>query len=229
MTSKKNNQKLELELVVNNTLAFGFDGIEDRIANLFRRRKGDNKLKDHLNFDLIKGAYLGFLQVETEGIHGVPIEILQQLNSSDIIALYYGISKIKAVHPNRIGLDYGQPFEDLVDRLISTGYEETRKNCTVNAISAMKGKLGFTGFEDKAPTIKERMKRLNENVKIQFLRAFLTPRYHSQETHQGYETMRDEVFGKNKKYYGKGVDSNKSRDDYVSAFRDLIRKKTKKR
>lgn len=197
---------LEELVLINSDPAFGFDNIRvaDKTANLFRRR---SELEDNLNLRLINGAYLGYMQVEAEGVHGIPIEVLQQLNTYDIVALYYGIHLLKGKNQD-LG---GSPFGKLIYILINEGYAENG-NLAQNAIRAMKQQeVGFTGHRDRNPTIEESMDMLDDKIKLQFLRAFYTPML----------GIQDDI------YNMVPNDSNQARNLHVREFIGFIRRKHK--
>ena len=208
---------------LNTDPAFGFDdqGVPEQVKNLVRRRSG---LEDHTNFSLIKRAVQGYHQVEVPEILGVPQEVLQQLNTTDILSLYIGIETLKGRFLQLDETLIGQPFGKLLPTLVATGYQSTPQEAA-NAIREMKRmNVGYTGHSN-TPSLEERMTVLTEDVKIAFLRAFYTPRKFSQEIrHEGADFF-DEVYAAHQRTNGQPIDSNQSRDQYVAVFIELMRKK----
>ncbi|MEK6892190.1 MAG: hypothetical protein AABX25_03325, partial [Nanoarchaeota archaeon] len=207
------------DLVVNNYPAFGLgdEGVQDKVIGLFNRRIN---LDDHLNFDIAKGAFHGFMQTEVPGILGIPIEVLRQLDTPDVYALYYGMNSLKGIDHNLGGL----PFGKLISKLVHAGYVE-RGLCAENAIMAIQHKrLGFNVYRSVSTGIADRMDALDENVKLQFLRAFYTMREYSQEHGQNWQ-FHDPVYGQyHSRRYG-AIDSAKSREKYIRLFINDLRKK----
>jgi len=214
---------LENKIIINNDPAFGLlnDGIPEQMANVFRRRK-EPKLDDHFNFDLIKGIFSGHHQMEYGGMFGIPIEIYGNLNTSDIPSLCFGIDYSKKRNPDLGGF----PFGKLIAHLVGIGYQmEGMDKYAKNAIRAMKHmELGFTGHPN-IPKIKDRMNNLENNVKIQFMRSFHTPRFVSQEIYGNvgadYHDPVFEVYN----FKGKPQDINDARDMYVEKFIKKIKNK----
>lgn len=198
------------KVIINNYGAFGFDnlGVADSTLRLFLRRNG---LNDHLNFELIKGACIGYLASEMEGTHGLAIEVLQQLDTSDIPAIHYGISKSKGKNVDLGGLKFGK----LMSYLVALGYRLEQNSSAQNAIRAMKHQeIGFTGHRNIKLTIEQRMDNLvDEQAKLQSLRAFFSHQY----------PVYDDVYLTNRRENGQAIDSNRSRELYVHQFINLMR------
>ncbi len=211
----------------NDTTAFGFAKGEtaETMTRLFRAR---SSLSDHLNFSLIKASYHGYHQVEERERLGVPKQVLQQLDTCDIAALYIGIQLLKGcfVRKKKENL-IGAPFGTLLAGLVSSAYAfSERKNPTKNAVRAMKQmKTGFSGHQECPLSIAERMDSLEERVQLQFLRSFYTDRQYSQEEKHDAD-FQDYVFAQF--HYpedGLPMDSDASRGAYADAFIVLMREK----
>ena len=209
-----------IDLVANNYPAFGLgsEGVQDKVIRLFNRRAN---LDDHLNFDIAKGAFHGFMQNEVPGILGIPVEVLRQLDTPDVFALYYGINSLKGIDHNLGGLSFGK----LISKLVHAGYVE-REACAENAImAAQHKKLGYAVHRSVSAGVADRMGTLDESIKLQFLRAFYTMREYSQE-HSGQNwQFHDPVYERHhSKRYG-AIDGASSRKGYVSLFTNGLTKK----
>lgn len=203
----------------------------EKAGNLFTLR---GSLSDHSNFWRIKNAYLGFLQAETSRTH-IPLQLLNQLNFADHIALYEGIQLSKGQgHDQEAGspfsIEYGTPFGELCATLIHQGYRDPKRGNAQNVIRLVeKHKVGEHSHSRGHPFIEERLSSLEEDAKIEFLHAFFSPRGVSQEFDKQNYTLFDEVYERHKKYGRdqRGVDSNQARQDYVRTFINLLEEKKK--
>ncbi len=232
-----------IQLLVNNYPAFGFDveNAEQATADMFRRRipsdepprsqghvANKRRLEDHLNFRLIKGAFLGFQHIEYPGKMGTPVEMLKQLDTPDLPSFFHGISELK-------GRDWelgGLPFGKLASRLAHSGYRvEPQDHEAPNAIREMKNrKIGFIRGRDQ-PSIEDRMNMLPELVKIQFLRAFYSMRLPTEEEiryRRAFDFpggINDPVYSRYQRQNGEPIDSNDARNLYVREFVRALRNK----
>ncbi len=231
------SSELSVPSIFNNSSAFGFveenasasnASASETMRRLFRRR---SSLSDHLNFFLIKAAFHGYQQIEEKGRLGLPIEILQRLDTYDIAALYIGIQMLKGrfVRKGKEGL-IGAPLGTLISSLVSAAYAYSeRRNPTENAARAMKRMgVGFSEHKNSS-SIAERVESLDEKVKLQFFRSFFTKRRHSQEDDYKAD-FHDYVFAQYHSSEGGiperiPIDSNASRDAYSNGLILLMREK----
>jgi hypothetical protein len=203
-------------------LDFDNSDITKIIAGLFRQRRsieGQIDLKDHTNFQLIKDSYLGFQQVEFDGMYGISKEILKKLDVPDIISLYSGIQNLKA-DTSLIGF----PFKTVIKELIDYGYT-VGEDGRPNALRKMKNSKGVFSNIDNSP-IEDRMNDISNKSQVEFLLSFNNKKFYSQEQINPYEIF-DEVYDLYHRKNRQSIDSNDARDLYVKTFIDLITKKSK--
>ncbi len=214
----------DLTDMVNDGRAFGFHEAAPQVKKLFRRKSG---LRDLLNFHLAKACLHGFHQVEMEGQYGVPMELLQQLDTSDVAALYVGIQMVKGRLIERDEEErIGQPFADLVYHLISCAYDAGNGKGSANALREMhRLRLGFTDHFEAPLTIHQRMENLDEQTKTRFLRAYNTYRLSSQERAGEVCEFWDPVYATHHARNGTAGDSASAREAYIKRFTTLLREK----
>src|SRR3989344_1800419 len=130
----------------------GDDQVAETIAKLFRRR---NDLSDYLGLRFIKAGFRGFQQAETEHLQGIPAEILDQLDTQDVLALYIGYGLLHQQF-SEAGL-IGKPPEILIPELVHFPYTIAPKpNHAANPVREMsRMKLGYQGHVESGKNISE--------------------------------------------------------------------------
>ncbi len=220
-TPLKSIDTITAPAVLNTDPAFGFmnESVPTRFADFVRAR---SDIDDHSNFSLIKRAYRGYYQVEVAKVQGIPQEILQQLNTVDILALYIGIQTLKGEFIPKAEDLIGAPLGKLISALVAVGYVMPADDAAT-AVHLMNSKnVGFSNHRHNPP-IEQRINGLSETTKVQFLRAFYTPKFFFQE-YKEYDVF-DTIYMRFHSASGLAIDSNDSRDAYAHAFVELIKEK----
>ena len=209
-------------LIANNYPAFGFEqGDSQQISQLILRRSG---LDDHLNFDIVKGAYLGTQHIEVPEHFGTPVSLLQLMDTPDVLSFFYSVNALKGNNWELGGL----PFGKLIAKLVHFGYGVGRVEGAPNTIRGAKNRrLGFALHNAVNPlTMEERANSLSTEEQTHLLRAFFSPRWPTQERQpHNPGNIYDPVYALYHRTNGQAIDSTISRQKYLAKFVQQLRSK----
>jgi hypothetical protein len=134
-----------------------------------------------INYSMLRQILYGLNYVEIEGEQGVPHEMLSAMNTSEVLSLYRGFTKL--IERGKLPTDKGSvslddlkemSAEEVVSKIVGYG-------CKRKAMGAMQ-KKGHTKFPTKPYDLIKRIKPLSEKVKAAFMKLLESKRKTTQLT-----------------------------------------------